>query len=65
MRKTLVDKSKLDQHLMNNSGENPYHCSYCDSTLLAKINLDQHMLVHTGEKPYKCTYCDEALIIPH
>ena len=50
---------------MNHSGENPYHCSYHDSTLLAKINLDQHMLVHTGEKPYKCTYCDEALIIPH
>lgn len=54
-----MNKSKLNQHVLNHTGANVEECDICHKKLLHG-NMKRHKLIHIGLKLYKCKVCGKS-----
>ncbi|GBM22858.1 Zinc finger protein Xfin [Araneus ventricosus] len=52
--------ANVKRHVLQHTGERPFHCSYCSKGFIEKKNLITHMLRHTGERPFSCSLCGKG-----
>ena len=48
----------LEIHLLVQSEEKPFVCSWCNYSCTEAGTLKVHMRIHQGKRPYSCKKCD-------
>ena len=52
--KFLAHKSRLNTHMLTQSGEKRYSCDLCSKEFKQKQTFNYHMVVHSGVKAFSC-----------